>query len=394
MFRTSWATAAPLMLALIAGGVGAAHAQSFDCHKASTVVEHGICADRALGELGAPPRAGAPVCRIVADRYRPLAASHPGETPLSVLAATAGTGIVVEPGNHGRVPGIGYLATWGARQSPPVNMDDVIAAAKDFFYGSEPLIDHIAGTPLYSLVVVQGTANCLSAVFFTVANGRAQVVDGPPGLSGDDGRSCMVSLEFGSVGGSPAYFQEEYLYSPRMDSSLSVGLIHGAKFADSCVLNFRFLPVFAAKPLNHWEETCDVADCDGLRRQALTLAGSVQADAAKTLHDALLRLNPRQQAEYADALKLASPAGPAGTDPAAFTDTAPLQLPWVYQGRLYLVSLGHFTIGWRQYGDWSVIFSQAESGRLVGRASFAVGMQKGPLESVLINGVATTEPAQ
>ena len=59
----------------------------------------------------------------------------------------------------------------------------------------------------------------------------------------------------------------------------------------------------------------------------------------------------------------------------------------VYEGKLYLVQLGHFTAGWRQFGDWSVNFSQVEDGKRVQRASFAVGMQKGQLASVQVDGV-------
>jgi hypothetical protein len=60
-------------------------------------------------------------------------------------------------------------------------------------------------------------------------------------------------------------------------------------------------------------------------------------------------------------------------------------LPYVYQGRIYVASLRHFTIGWREFADWSVEFDSLVNGQLVRQGAFAVGMQKGPLTDVSID---------
>jgi hypothetical protein len=52
---------------------------------------------------------------------------------------------------------------------------------------------------------------------------------------------------------------------------------------------------------------------------------------------------------------------------------------------MYLVGLGHFTIGWREYADWSVTFSYLKDGKLMQKAMFAVGMWKGSFEIASVN---------
>jgi len=57
-------------------------------------------------------------------------------------------------------------------------------------------------------------------------------------------------------------------------------------------------------------------------------------------------------------------------------------VPYINQGVMYLVSLGHITIGLnREFADWRVIFQSLEDGKLEQRAAFAVGMWKGDLKS-------------
>ena len=59
-------------------------------------------------------------------------------------------------------------------------------------------------------------------------------------------------------------------------------------------------------------------------------------------------------------------------------------LPVVIDGNFYLASLGHFTIGWRVFHDWSVTFDRLEGDKKVTAASFAIGMAKGKLIDVRV----------
>lgn len=72
-------------------------------------------------------------------------------------------------------------------------------------------------------------------------------------------------------------------------------------------------------------------------------------------------------------------------DDSSLTDTSPLLIPYIDQGTMYLVGLGHFTIGWREYADWSVTFSYLKDGKLMQKAMFAVGMWKGSFEIASVN---------
>ena len=69
----------------------------------------------------------------------------------------------------------------------------------------------------------------------------------------------------------------------------------------------------------------------------------------------------------------------AAADADLLLDTAPLLLPLVYNGQVYLASVGHFTVGWRIYADWSVKLDRLQDGKPQTQASFAIGMKRGQL---------------
>jgi hypothetical protein len=73
------------------------------------------------------------------------------------------------------------LEAWGAKQNPPVMMDDVIkdVEAMDNQGGS---IDQISKTNFYSFSNTAGTARCIASVYFTVSNRHAQTVAPPQDL--------------------------------------------------------------------------------------------------------------------------------------------------------------------------------------------------------------------
>ncbi len=71
-------------------------------------------------------------------------------------------------------------------------------------------------------------------------------------------------------------------------------------------------------------------------------------------------------------------------DPTVMTDTFPFRVPYEKDGRVYVVSAGHFTIGWREFSDWSVNFHEVERDQLIERAKFAIGMWKGKLKGASV----------
>jgi hypothetical protein len=69
---------------------------------------------------------------------------------------------------------------------------------------------------------------------------------------------------------------------------------------------------------------------------------------------------------------------------AALTDTSPLLLPMVVNDRVFLASVGHFTIGWRVFADWKVTVEADDADKTREIARFAVGMTQGPIVSVTV----------
>ena len=69
-------------------------------------------------------------------------------------------------------------------------------------------------------------------------------------------------------------------------------------------------------------------------------------------------------------------------DPSSYTVEQPLPVPFIEEDQLYMVSVGHWTVGWRDFADWGVSFQRLEGDQLGKQTSFAVGMWKGDLESV------------
>ena len=104
--------------------------------------------------------------------------------------------------------------------------------------------------------------------------------------------------------------------------------------------------------------------------------------------DALLSvLTAAQRADYDEEMRLTrlerrlngSGDDEPSQDPAKITDQMPLQVPYVAHGMVYLVSVGHITVGWRTFADWSVHFESVEQDKLVDQGLFAIGVTKGPL---------------
>ena len=106
-----------------------------------------------------------------------------------------------------------------------------------------------------------------------------------------------------------------------------------------------------------------------------------------TLAQAERRLTPNQMLTFQEAAQRSSDCAmqdAAAADPANFLYESPLCIPYVDQGQVYIVRLGHFTIGWRYFVDWSVRFQALGQGEQIQNADFAVGMVKGKLEKASV----------
>src|SRR5260370_14040041 len=66
------------------------------------------------------------------------------------------------------------------------------------------------------------------------------------------------------------------------------------------------------------------------------------------------------------------------------TDQSPLLVPMIVDNRVFLATVGHFTIGWRAFSDWKVTVETGEADKTREIARFAIGMTKGPIASVTV----------
>lgn len=337
-------------------------------------------AGRAAGADNAP----AASCRAVVGRYGALPGKV-GESPLRVLRSDRASGVKVATELARLDKGVPDLVAWAAQQTPPIDMSDVLKDESMRLmepYGSSITFPQLPGTSFHAVHSTSGTAHCLSSTYFEVTDARARIASAPPGLEDDiAGASCMISRSFGSIDSTPVMFEEAYSYGPSMESTLTVASWHGNGFAGACRVTFYFEPDFREETLNDWGD-CNGADCGRLQAAAFKIAKAVQQDPQQARREFASRLSTDQALEYANTeatvvAQTPEVATQRATDPDKITKEYPFRLPYAEGGHLYVVSVGHFTIGWRYFSDWSVVFHEIVGSQLTERAAFPIGMWKG-----------------
>jgi hypothetical protein len=270
--------------------------------------------------------------------------------------------------------------------------------------GQEGLVvSDLPGSNLFAANSIGGTANCNSTVFFTVDRGRAHLVPLPKGWGDDAGGGCGLTRSFASADGLPMVIDDDLDAGPSLASTVTLTPWDGGRWQPPCKAGFVFAPHFdIAKTLNDWaslnnwdNNDCGSGGCSGFQRAALDLVRQTQQDRAGVEAHLLSGLTPAQREEYQRLKRVADRPDPddpqAGGDDAAkprtaamLTETVPLLLPMLVDDRVYLASVGHFTIGWRVFADWKVTVEAAEAERTREIARFAIGMTQGPIVSVSV----------
>jgi hypothetical protein len=265
------------------------------------------------------------------------------------------------------------------------------------------VVSDLPGSDLFAANSIGGTASCNSTVFFAVSRGRARVVRSPKGLDNDVGGACGLTRSFVSVQGLPIVIDDDLDAGPSLASTLTLTPWHGGKWQQPCKASFVFAPHFdTAKTQNDWagldnwdNNDCGSGGCGGFQRVALDLVRQTQQDRAAVEAHLLSVMTAAQREEYQRLKRVADRPDPddrrAGGDDAAkpgtaatLTDTMPLVLPMVVDDRVFLASVGHFSIGWRVFADWKVTVEAAEAERTREIARFAIGMTRGPIVGVSI----------
>jgi uncharacterized protein len=345
----------------------------------------------ALKAAPAAPETSA-ICGKLADRYAALLAKDPeapykksfyAESPLQVLAAASDAGVMVAaPAADIDDVTRAKLAAWAKAEPQPFVFPDALAAEIVALGAHTRLvIDRLPGEAFYAAGVTEGTLNCYSAIYFTIAGGMARKAVEPEGGEED---GCGLSRAFGRFDGAPVAYGEGFDHTPSLSSYVEIIPWRSGGFGPACTAHFEFAPRFAERATyNKWEEHCAGADCEILRKEALALVEAAQKHPLAARKAALARLSATQAAEFTkmeEAAGLAHPFSGDPDDPAQYSDEGgTLKLPLLHGGRLYLAELGHFTIGWRGFSDWRVALEQLDKGKLAESSVFAIGMTKGAL---------------
>jgi hypothetical protein len=327
--------------------------------------------------LQAAATPSAAICQRVADGHRLVGNARPAQYSYETTFSWTD-----DP--------LSQLNKWAKAQEPPIvigpELQDALKNIAEET-GTIGELGKLPGRELYSMTHEQGSAHCLTSQFFTVEHGYARPVAGPGILGGSPGASCGAGRSFARLDGIPVLVQNKSdEHSPSLSTTEIIVTWDENLAASGCVLTFSHAPKFGRATYDE-KETCEGAACDGLRAAARELVEAVQKSPKKTRERLQNRLTEAQRAEYEAAVEpLIRQRGRASEDdPAEITDFVPMLLPYVYGGKVYVASLGHFKPYGDTFADWSVKLESFAEGKPVHSAMFAVGMAKGELEDISIS---------
>jgi hypothetical protein len=286
------------------------------------------------------------------------------------------------------------FTTLAGRLKPPFTPSSELLKALDDV-DQEIVVVALPGTNMLAANSIGGTAHCNSTVFFSTADRRARLVEGPESWKNDGGASCGKTRSF--------VIDDSLDFGPSLISTLTLTPWIGGKWAEPCRADFVFTPHFDTKNmlndwavLNNWEANHCGTDCAGFQRAALELVRQTQLDPVGAEAHLLAAMTSPQREEYLRLKRIAGrpdPADlPAGDDAkqrraaaAALTDSSPLLVPIVVDSQVFLATVGHFTIGWRVFSDWKVTVEAGEvDDKTKQIARFAIAMTQGPIVSVTV----------
>lgn len=319
--------------------------------------------------------AGKALCRRFVDAYRatlaarvndPKDANAPlSQPPFALLANTPNSGVTRAPeAQRLQETNARQLDQWARNQTPPLRFSPRVR--HDILeLGSTAIttIERAPATDFYVVTQVQGTAHCIYSASFVIKNGVAERA-AKPLWSDQPGDSCGVDRFFGDIDGRTVAVEDnESPYDPSLASGLTLKAWDKQGFGPSCSIAFDYDPAFVdttSEPAQEPDQKCDSAACVALKPAAMALVEAVQRDPLAARRNAVAALSATQRTMFETMAKQAQdnrgevqpPEAPE--NPASYLDQNPLLLPLLHQGEVYLASIGHYTIGWRIFPDWSV----------------------------------------
>lgn len=362
-----------------------------------------IAAVEALVKAQAAARpADRAVCQRIVDSYKSIIADDPkafftketatpmAQTPLTVLEQSPKSGYrLAKPLDEMSEATPKKMEKWAKARQPPFRIPKPLM---DAIFEDEPsmlTIERLPGTNYYSTSTTQGTAHCLVSTYFDVKDGVAQRAGDPPW---GEGELCGVSQSFGSLDGRPiAVIDNDSLYGPTLGDELVITVWDKDFFRAPCTASFDYEPAFADMESDNAQtadEKCESPVCKALKPQARALVEAVQRHPLEARKAALAGVTEAQRKSFDEMEKLsprdkyAEPETPEdAAQPASYREDGPLLAPLVHDGELYLARIGHTTMGWRTFADWSVRFDRLEKGALQTVGTAYVSMTPGKLRS-------------
>lgn len=345
------------------------------------------------------------VCNRLVDAYRTTISTRSNDPkddnaplnqrPFNLLAQTPNSGITrAEAGQQLSDINETKLNRWAQRQKPPLHFSPQVK--KDILnLGSQiTTIDHAPGTNFFVASQVAGSAACITSVSFLSKGGVAEPV-GDLLWPQENMDGCGVDQFFGAIDGQPVAVKDNTgFFFPDLSRYLAIKAWDGAVFRPACTISFEYDPVLidgTSFSLQDDDEKCISPECIALKPTAIELVKVVLHRPLDARKEAIARLSATQRLTYNNMEKLAldnssgdisTPEKPA--DPYSYTDQNPLRLPVVYQGEIYLASVGQYTIGWRTFPDWTVKLEKLKNDALQISGIPYVAMRRGALRAATV----------
>ncbi len=315
------------------------------------------------------------LCKIMLDRYRPLAHDNPGISPLHTLIASPNSGIEApSAGNNFEHPSTDFAA-WAASQKPPVSISpSLMASLGTALEGRNARFEKAPKVEFYSIGTGQGTFGCYFGVSFVLKNGVAEEVTAPEAAAQHN--QCG-DFDYYAIDGEPVAMQDDYDFSDDMSADMKVWTWNTDRYAPSCAILFTYKPLLT-KSYQGWDPQCHGDDCKDFVPASLRLAETAEQDSSALIKQAHESLTASQRTEYQAAKDVVS-ARDHDEDP-----NDALYLPYVFKDRLYVVSLGEVVVKGGTLGVVAVRFRTVEGGQIIEHGYFPVGRLKGDLEGASV----------
>ncbi|MDE2369087.1 MAG: hypothetical protein KGN16_08950 [Burkholderiales bacterium] len=304
--------------------------------------------------------------------------------PCTALAAHVGAVAVASTAAQGRraVDYDALLAPVITLPRPRLADPDLQARALQLL-GSDHVrvveVQHLDG-PVWRIVQVQGTANCMNDRFFRVqADGVLEAVDTPASY----GDLCWNSMrDIGEVSGRPALIEREFLEHPALGLDVEIAPWTNDAALATCRVSIRFDDAFQVS-----ERFCkDPSICRDAEPLAPRLAEAYARAAGAMKMENVAPPSPERARAYAAQL-LDAEANING-DHRAYTMLptfgSPPMTPYpIYggspqmevidvDGRTLIARVGIGGVGWREIGDYLITLYEVEEPGLAAVASFVV----------------------